>query len=70
MTLKWNVDCQNVLILKRGNVIRSEEVVMSDGKMVKCIAEGCGYKYLRILVTGGVRHNKTNEQIRKEYIRR
>lgn len=43
---------------------------MSDGKMVKCIAEGCGYKYLRILVTGGVRHNETNEQIRKEYIRR
>ena len=58
-----------MLILKRGNVIRSEGVVMSDGKMVKCIA-GCGYKYLRILVTGGVRHNKTNEQIRKEYIRR
>lgn len=70
MTLKWNVDCQNVLILKRGNVIRSEGVIMPDGKMVKCIAECCGYNYLRILVTGGVRYNETNEQTRKEYIRR
>ena len=58
-----------VLIMKRGKVVKSEGISMSDGKMMKNIEEG-GYKYLGILEADGVKHEEMKDQIKKEYIRR
>ena len=44
-----------VLIMKRGKVVKSEGISMSDGKMMKNIEES-GYKYLGILEGDGVKH--------------
>ena len=44
-----------VLIMKRGKVVKSEGISMSDGKMMKNIEEG-GYNYLGILEADGVKH--------------
>ena len=44
-----------VLIMKRGRVVKSEGISMSDGKMMKNIEEG-GYNYLEILEADGVKH--------------
>ena len=44
-----------VLIMKRGKVVKSEGISMSDGKMMKNIEES-GYKYLGILEANGVKH--------------
>ena len=58
-----------VLIMKRGNVVKSEGISMPDRKMMKNIEEG-GYKYLAILEADGVKHEEMKDQIKKEYIRR
>ena len=57
-----------LLIMKRGEVVKSEGISMPDGKM-KNIEEG-GYKYLGILEADGVKHEEMKDQIKKEYIRR
>ena len=44
-----------VLILKRGKVIGN------DRQMIKCIDEGRGYMYVRILKADGVRHKGMKE---------
>ena len=58
-----------VLIMKRGKVVKSEGISMPDGKMMKNIEEG-GYKYLGILEADGVKHEEMKDQIKEEYIRR
>ena len=58
-----------MLIMKRGEVVKSEGISMPDGKMMKNIEEG-GYKYLGILEADGVKHEEMKDQIKKEYIRR
>ena len=58
-----------VLIMKRGNVVKSEGISMSDGKMMKNIEEG-RYKYLVFWEADGVKHQDMKDQIKKEYIRR
>ena len=57
-----------VLIMKRGKVVKSEGISMPDGKMMKNIEEG-GYKYLGILEADGVKHEEMKDQIKKEYFR-
>ena len=57
------------LIIKRGKVVKSEGISMSNGKMMKNI-EKSGYKYLGILEADGVKHEEMKGQINKEYIRR
>ena len=58
-----------VLIMKRGKVVKSEEISIPDGKMMKNLEEG-GYKYLGILEADSVKHEEMKDQIKKEYIRR
>ena len=58
-----------VLIMKRGEVVKSEGISMPDGKMMKNIEEG-EYKYLGILEADGVKHKEMKDQIKKEYMRR
>ena len=57
-----------VLIMKRGKVVKSEGISMPDGKRMKNIEEG-GYKYLGILEADGVKHEEMKDQIKKEYFR-
>ena len=45
--------------MKRGKVVKSEGISMSDGKMMKNIEQG-GYKYLGILEADGVKHRWEN----------
>ena len=44
-----------LFIMKRGKVVKSEGISMSDGKMMKNIEED-GYNYLGILVADSVKH--------------
>ena len=54
---------------KRKKVLKSEEISMPDGKMMKNIEEG-GYRYLGILEADGVNHQEMKDQIKRQYIRR
>ena len=52
-----------VLIMKRGKVVKSEGINMPDRKMMKNIEEG-GCKYLGILEADGVKHEEMKSQIK------
>ena len=67
--MEFGLPKYGVLIMKRGNVVKSEGKSMPDGKMMKNIEEG-RYKYLAILEADGVKHEEMKDQIKKEYIRR
>ena len=56
-----------VLIMKRGKVVKSEEIRMPYAKMMKNIEED-GYRYLGILEADGVKREEMKYQIKKEYI--
>ena len=58
-----------VLIMKRGKVVKSEEISMPDKNMMRNIEED-GYKYLGILELDDVKHEKMKGQIKKKYIKR
>ena len=59
-----------VLIMKRGKVVTREGIDLPDGRMMKCIEEGSGYKYLGILEADGIKHEEMKDQETKEYVRR
>ena len=59
-----------VLIMKRGKVVTREGIDMPNGKMMKCIEEGSGYKYFGILEADGIKHEEMKDQVTKEYVRR
>ena len=66
---KFGLPKCEVLIMKRGKVVKMEGINMPDAKMMKNIEED-GYKYLGILEADGVKHEEMKDQIKKEYIRR
>lgn len=57
------------ITLKRRKVIMSKVVVMPDRKTIKCIEEGCSYKYLDILEVDGEIHKEMKEETRKKCIK-
>ena len=59
-----------VLIMKRGKVVTRDGIDLPYGKMMKCIEEGSGYKYLGILEADGIKHEEMKDQVTKEYVRR
>ena len=50
-----------ILIIKRGKVVTREGIDLPDGKMIKCLEEGSGYKYLGILETDGIKHEEMKD---------
>ena len=53
--MEFGLPESRVLIMKRGKVVKSEGISISDGKMMKNIEEG-GYNYLGILEADGVKN--------------
>ena len=58
-----------VLVLKRGKVVPSEGVEMSDGERIKKVEKN-GYKYLGILEDNKIKENKMKDNFRRDYLRK
>ena len=58
-----------VLVLKRGNVVSSEEVKMPDGERIKEVEKN-RYRYLGILEYNKIKESKLKQNFRREYLRR
>ena len=59
----------SVLVLKRGNVVSSEEVKMPDGERIKEVEKN-RYRYLSILEYNKIKESKLKENFRREYLLR
>ena len=59
-----------MLVMEKGNIVKSVGIELPDGEIIKSLQEGESYKYLGILVTDKFLEVKINLTVSKEYIRR
>ena len=67
--MEFGIKKCGVLVLKRGKVVSSEGVEMSDSERTKEIEKN-RYKYLGILEYNKIKESKMKENFRREYLRR
>ena len=54
------------LVLKKGKIIKFDGILFPDGRVVKGLIEGTGYKYLGILQADQIRYTEMKEKKRAE----
>ena len=59
-----------MLVMEKGKIVKSVGIELPDGKVIKSLQEGEGYKYLGILEADKFLEEKTKLNVLKEYIRR
>ena len=62
-----NVPCW---LLKKGKIVKSDDIQLLNDKVIKSLDEGESYKYLRLLEADEVMVNEMKDKIKKEYYRR
>ena len=67
--MEFGVKKCGIAIMKRGKLIESEDINLSNGESIKAI-DLEGYKYLGILEADKIKENKMKEMFSKEYLRR
>ena len=48
--MKFGIEKCVMLVVEKGNIVKSNDIELSDGKVIKSLQEGESYKYLGILV--------------------
>ena len=67
--MEFGIKKYGVLVLKRGTVVSSEEIEMSDGETIKEIEKN-GYRYLGILEYHKIKESKMKGNFWREYLKR
>ena len=57
-------------VLKRGKMTKFDGISLPDGKVMKGLIEGAGYKYLGIIQTDQIRYTEMKKKVKTEYLRR
>ena len=56
--------------MKRGKITKFDGISLPDGKDMKALIEGAGYKYLGILQAYQIRYTQMTEKVKTEYLKR
>ena len=59
-----------MLVIKKGKIVKSIDIELSDGKVIKSLQEGESYKYLRILGAKRFLKEEMKLNVSKKYFRR
>ena len=57
-----------MLVMERGKIMKSVDIELADGKVMKSLQEGENYKYIEILETDKLLEEKMDLNVSKEYI--
>ena len=68
--MKFGLEKCAMLVMKRGEMTKSDGIRLPDDRVIKSIHEENGYKYLGILQSDQVLCNEMKEKVRAEYKRR
>ena len=68
--MKFGIEKCAMLELKRGNIIKSDGIVLPDDTVIKAMNEGDSYKYLGIMEADQILRKEMKEKVKKEYFRR
>ena len=67
--MEFGLDKCAVLVLKRGEKVRCEGIILPDGQVMKEV-DVVGYKYLGVLEGADIMQKEMKSKIRAEYLRR
>ena len=67
--MEFGIQKCGVLVMKRGKLVKSQGIKMSDGSVIKEVEED-GYKYLGIIEADKIKEGEMKEVFKKEYYRR
>ena len=68
--MEFGIDKYAALVLKRGEITKFDGISLPDGRVMKALIEGAGYKYLAILQADQIRYTQMKEKVKTEYLRR
>ena len=68
--MEFGIDKCATLVLKREKITKFDEISLADGRFMKRLIEGAGYKYLVILQADQIRYTKMKEKVKAENLRR
>ena len=60
--MEYGIDKCAILVLKRRKIRKFDEMSLPDGRVMKELNEGVGYKYLRILQADQIPYTKMKEK--------
>ena len=68
--MEFGIEKSTTLVMEKGKIVKSVDIELPDGKVIKSLQEGESYKYLGILEADKFLEEKMKLNILKEYIRR
>ena len=68
--MEFGIDKCATLVLKRGKITKFDGISLPDGRCMKGLIKGAGYKYLGILQADQIRYTEMKEIVKAEYLRR
>ena len=66
--MKFGIEKCAVLVLKRGNIIKSDGIVLLDDTVIRAMNEGDSYKYLGIMEADQILRKEMKEKVKNEYL--
>ena len=67
---EFGIDKCTTIVLKRGKLVKSDGIKISDGEEMKSLNEGDGHKYLGVTGADEIKKKEMKEKMGKEYKRR
>ena len=68
--MEFDIEKCAILVMEKGNIVKSVSVELSDVKVIKSLQENESYKYLEVLEADKFSEEKMKLNVSKEYIRR
>ena len=70
ISMEFGIDICATLVLKRGKITKFDRISLPDGRVMKALIEGAGYKYLGTLQADQIQYTQMKEKVKTEYLRR
>ena len=68
--MEFGIDKYATLVLRRVKIKKCDEVSLPNGRVMKGLIEGAGYKCLGILQADQIRYTEMKEKVKNKYPRR
>ena len=68
--MEFGIDKCATLVLERGKITKFDGISSHDGRCMKRLIEGAGYKYLGIIQADQIRYMEMKEMVKAECLRR
>ena len=59
-----------MLVMRKGKIVKSDDIQLPNDKVIKSLEEGESYKYLGVLEADEVIVNEMKDKVKKTYYRR